>query len=400
MTTILDAPTRSSLWASLGLSRPTGRRTGLFIGLLSIVLLLCVIGLVMVVSASSVVGLYQFGSTWYFAKRQLIWLAISIVIMLVTMRIDYRFWRRLATPLLLGSIVALVLVLVPRVGINVYGSTRWIGIGPIQIQPSEFAKFGLILFIADLLSRRVNKLNDWRQTLRPVLLMTGLVAFLLMMQPNLGTTLIIGAIVAALLFVSGMPLLPLGLTAMFATGAASFLALIAPYRRARIVGSLRPWDDPLGHGYQTIQSMVSIALGGLSGVGLGASRAKWGFLPFAHTDFVFAIIAEETGIYGATVVILLFVLLCVFGVLTALRAQDRFGTLLATGITTWLAVQAFVNVGAAIAILPVTGVPLPFVSFGGSSMVSTLAATGVLLNIARQARPVNRAGNHKVVVGV
>jgi len=349
-----------------------------------------VIGLVMVVSASSVVGLYQFGSTWYFAKRQLIWLAISFAVMFITMRIDYRFWRKLATPILLGSIGALILVLVPGIGVNVYGSTRWIGAGPIQIQPSEFAKFGLILFCADLLSRRVHKLGNWRLTLRPVLLMTGAVAFLLMLQPNLGTTLVTGAIVAAILFVSGMPLLPLGVTAMTAGGLATVLAFAAPYRRARIVGSLRPWDDPLGDGYQTIQSMVSIALGGLSGVGLGASRAKWGFLPFAHTDFVFAIIAEETGIYGAALVILLFVLLCVVGILIALRAQDRFGTLVATGITTWLAVQAFVNVGAAIAILPVTGVPLPFVSFGGSSMVSTMAATGVLLNIARQARPVGR----------
>jgi cell division protein FtsW len=368
------------------LARPAGRRTPIFVGLLGIVVLLCLIGLVMVMSASSVVGLYQFGSSWYFVKRQAIWLAAGLAVLVVTMRIDYRAWRRLATPLMVGSIVALVLVLVPGIGISVYGSTRWLGAGPIQIQPGEFAKFGLVLFVADLLSRRAHKLDDVHATLKPVLIMSGTVFLLLLLQPNLGTTLVTGAIVASMLFVSGVPLLPLGMVAGIGASLAGILAVAAPYRRARVVSFLDPWADPRGEGYQTIQALVGIAQGGVAGLGLGESRSKWGFLPFAHTDFVFAIIAEEAGLLGAAGVAALFIVLCWLGVAAALRAPDRFGMLVAAGITTWLAAQAFVNIGAVIGILPITGVPLPFVSFGGSSMLSTMAATGILLNVARQAR--------------
>lgn len=386
MTVIDHAPPRTARRRRPLLGRPSGRRTGLFLGMLGVVVLLCLIGLVMVMSASSVVGLYQFGSSWYFVKRQAIWLGAGFVVMIVTMRIDYRVWRRFTNPILIGSIVMLALVLVPGVGRSVYGATRWIGFGPIQIQPSEFAKFGLILFIADLLARRAHRIGHLRITLQPVLLVTAVVLGLVLLQPNLGTTMVIGAIVAAMLFVSGMPLLPLAAMSGAGLVGAAGLAMAAPYRRARVSAFLRPWEDPRGEGYQTIQSLVGIAQGSWGGVGLGASRSKWGFLPFAHTDFVFAIIAEEAGLVGASAVVLLVVALCWLGVATALRAPDRFGTLVAVGITTWLAAQAFVNIGAVIGILPITGVPLPFVSFGGSSMLSTMAATGVLLNIARQAR--------------
>jgi cell division protein FtsW len=381
--TVVAHPAVSSARA---LARPSGRRTPLFLGLLGIVVVLCLVGLVMVMSASSVVGLYQFGSSWYFVKRQLIWLVAALAVLMVTMRIDYRSWRRVSAPLLFGSIIALGLVLVPGIGVSVYGATRWLGAGPIQIQPSEFAKLGLVLFIADLLSRRAHRLDDLRVTLKPVLIVSGLVFVLLLLQPNLGTTLVAGAIVASMLFVAGVPLLPLGAVGAVAVAGAGILAVAAPYRRARVVSYLDPWADPRGDGYQTIQALVGIAQGGVAGLGLGASRSKWGFLPFAHTDFVFAIIAEEVGLVGAGAVVLLLMGLCWLGVATSLRAPDRFGTLVAAGITTWLAAQAFVNIGAVIGILPITGVPLPFVSFGGSSMLSTMAATGILLNIARHAR--------------
>jgi cell division protein FtsW len=370
----------------LHLGRPGGRRTGVFVGLFAIVVALCVLGLVMVMSASSVVGLYQFGSTWYFVKRQAIWLVVGLVVLVLTMRIDYHRWRRLSGPVLYGSLGLLVLVLVPGIGREVYGSTRWLGAGPVQIQPSEFAKLGLLLFAADLLARRFHRIADLHLTLKPVLVVTGAVVVLVLLQPNLGTTMVITAIVFSMLFVAGVPLLPLGSVALAGAAAASALALAAPYRRARILGFTEPWSDPLGAGYQTIQSLVGIAQGGLAGVGLGASRSKWGFLPFAHTDFVFAIIAEETGLIGASAVVLLFVALCWLGIVASLRAPDPFGMLLAAGITTWLSVQAFVNIGAVIGILPITGVPLPFVSFGGSSMLATMAATGILLNVARHAR--------------
>jgi cell division protein FtsW len=368
------------------LARPGGRRTGLFLVMLGIVVLLCVIGLVMVMSASSVVGLYQFGSSWYFVKRQAAWLLVGLAVLVITMRIDYRSWRRLAAPVLGGSTLLLVLVLVPGIGREVYGSTRWLGYGPVQIQPSEFAKLGMVLFVADLLARRAHRIRDLHLSLKPVLIITALIAGLVLLQPNLGTTMVLGAIVVAMLFVAGTPLLPLAGITIGGGVVAAGLALAAPYRRARVLAFRDPWGDPLNSGYQTIQSLVGIAQGGLAGVGLGASRSKWGFLPFAHTDFVFAIIAEETGLIGASAVVLLFVALCWFGVIVAMRAPDAFGMLLAAGITTWLSVQAFVNIGAVIGILPITGVPLPFVSFGGSSMLATMAATGILLNVARHAR--------------
>ncbi len=366
--------------------RPSGRRTGLFLAIFGVVVLLCVIGLVMVMSASSVVGLYQFHSSWYFVKRQAAWSAAGLIVLLITMRIDYHLWRRLAPLALGGSLVLLVAVLIPNIGREVYGSTRWLGYGPVQIQPSEFAKFAVVLFVADLLARRSHRMNDLGVTLKPVLIIAGVISGLVMLQPNLGTTMVVGAIVVAMLFVAGTPLLPLaGVTgggAVLATG----LALAAPYRRERVLAFLDPWRDPLDTGYQIIQSQVGIAQGGLAGVGLGASRSKWGFLPFAHTDFVYAIIAEETGLIGASAVVLLFVALAWLGVMVAMRAPDAFGMLLAAGITTWLCVQAFVNIGAVIGILPITGVPLPFVSFGGSSLLATMAATGILLNVARHAR--------------
>jgi cell division protein FtsW len=384
--TTTNRPQFSPARRSRKAGRPAGRRTGLFLGMLAIVVLLCVLGLVMVMSASSVVGLYQFGSSWYFVKRQAIWLVVGLAVLVVTMRIDYRSWRRLAVPTLGVSTALLVLVLIPGIGREVYGSTRWLGYGPVQIQPSEFAKLGLVLAVADLLARRMHRISDLRVTLKPVGVITAVVAGLVLLQPNLGTTMVIGAIVVAMLFVAGTPLLPLGAVATGGALLAGGLAVAAPYRRARVLAFWDPWRDPLGTGYQTIQSLVGISQGGLAGVGLGASRSKWGFLPFAHTDFVFAIIAEEAGLIGASVVVALFVALCWLGIVTAMRAPDTFGMLLAAGITTWLSVQAFVNIGAVIGILPVTGVPLPFVSFGGSSMLATMAATGILLNIARHAR--------------
>jgi cell division protein FtsW len=270
------------------------------------------------------------------------------------------------------------------VGAN--GATRWIGYGPIAVQPSELAKLGILLFCADLLARRIHRIHDTRATLRPVLVVTGLAAALIMAQPNLGTTLVVVAIVVTLLFVAGAPLKKLGVLGAVGVGAAVLAAMAAPYRRARVLAFLDPWADPLNTGYQTIQAWAAIAEGGISGVGVGAGRAKWGFLPFAHTDFIFAVIAEELGLIGAVAVLGLFLALALLGVRTSLRAPDAFGTLLAAGVTGWFVMQAFVNIGAVVGVLPVTGVPLPFVSAGGSSLLASMAAAGMLLNVARQTK--------------
>jgi cell division protein FtsW len=352
--------------------------------LLVVATILTLLGLVMVLSASSVSDLRNTGNSWHSFQRQLTWAVVGVGALIVTLRVDYRTWRRLTRPILAVSLGLLGLVLVPGVGVTVNGATRWLGAGPVQIQPAEFVKLGLLLWVCDLLARRWTRMRDSRATLRPVLLALGGTAALLLAQPNLGTTIVISAAVLVVLLVAGTPLLRMAGLGLFATGAATALALGAGYRRDRVLAFLDPWADPLNTGYQTIQSMVGIASGGLTGVGLGASRAKWGFLPFAHTDFIFAIISEELGLIGAGTVIVLFAALGVLGARAAMGAPEPFGLLLAAGITTWLVVQAVVNLGAVLGVLPITGVPLPFVSFGGSSLVVTMAATGILLNIARQ----------------
>jgi len=365
---------------------PAGTRSTGFVVLLAIIVVLNLIGLVMVLSASTIVALDEYGSSWYYFKREVLWVALGTVAMVMALRVDYHRWRRLSGPFLVAAVALLVAVLVPRVGVSVNGASRWLGAGPFQLQPSELAKLAVLLFVADLLARRSARLDDTRVTLRPVLAVLAVTAGLIMVQPNLGTTIVLAAIVFGMLFAAGVPLGPLAGWGALGVGTALVAALGESYRRERVLSFLNPWADPLNTGYQTIQSQVSLASGGWLGVGLGASRAKWGFLPFAHTDFIFAIIGEELGLVGAALVVGLFAGLGWLGMRTALRAPDALGRLMATGITTWICVQAFVNIGAVIGILPITGVPLPFISYGGSSTLATMAAAGVLLNIARQGR--------------
>jgi cell division protein FtsW len=352
--------------------------------LLAVVTVLCVVGLVMVLSSSSVEALRNYGSAWLFFQRQLLWLVVGSLALFFTARIDYRVWRKPAVPMLLACGVLLVFVLVPGVGISVGGSSRWLGVGSWRMQPSELTKLAMLLFAADLLARRADHVHD---ALRPVLLAAGAVAFLVMRQPDMGTTLILGCVVVALLWVAGAPMRFMGTLLALSAAGAFVVGMAEPYRRARMLAFLDPWADASNTGYQIAQSMVGLSSGGITGVGLGASRAKWGFLPNAHTDFIFTIIGEEMGLLGSFLVVGLFVGFAVLGVRAAVRAPDRFGTLVAAGITAWITGQALLNMGAVTGLLPVTGVPLPFVSFGGSSLVIALGAVGILLNVSRQARP-------------
>jgi len=344
------------------------------------------VGLVMVLSASSATALYEYGSSWYLFQKQLMWMIIGIGAMLTVMRIDYHVWRKWTKAILAFAGFLMVLVMVPGVGVSANGSSRWLGVGIFRIQPSEFAKLAVLLFIADLLARRAKLMDNPRATLHPVLCVFTVFAILLMAQPNLGTTILLGGIVFVMLFVAGVSgkhlALPMGI--VFVVGV--LFATLVPYRWRRLTGFIDPWKDASNTGYQTIQSQVAIAHGGITGSGLGHSRAKFGFLPFAHTDFIFAIIADELGLIGALLLVALFVALGVAGVRTSLRAPDRYGMLLAAGITAWILLQAFVNIGAVVGVLPITGVPLPFVSFGGSSLLVTMVAVGMLLNVARQIR--------------
>ena len=350
-------------------------------------LALTLFGLVMVLSASSVSSLYQYAESPFSQfKRQAMWAVIGVVVFFAASRFDYRRLRPLARPLLIVCVALLVLLLVPGVGITRNYSTRWLGFGPFVVQPSELAKLVLIVFVADLLARRVRRMDRPELTVRPVMLVYLLLSVLIVPQPKLGTPIIMGAVTILLLFVAGARSKSLAGWIAFAVAGATALAYLMPYRRRRLLSFLDPWADPLGDGLQSIQSQVGIASGGVFGVGVGAGRAKWGFLPFADTDFIFAIVAEEVGLIGATALIGGYLLIAWFGFRSAMMAPDRFGTLLAAGITSWLLVQAFLNIGMVVGVLPITGEPLPFVSAGGSSLVTVLAAAGILTSVARRAR--------------
>jgi cell division protein FtsW len=374
-----------------GRSRDAPRRRGPLLGagstywlLLAVACALLVIGLVMVLSASSVFALARQGDSYAYFKRQLMWVATGVVVMLVVSRIDYRVWRRLGTPLLVVATAGLIYVLVHPSAVSAYGSTRWISMpGGLTFQPAEFAKLALLLFSADVLTRKARLLGDVRHLLVPVLPLTMLLAALVMLEPDLGTTLLLCAIAFGLLFVAGTPLLLLGGIGTLGLSAGMALIMSADYRRTRLLSFMDPAADPQNGGYQFIQGRLALGSGGLLGVGLGAGRQKWSYVPNAHTDFIFAIIGEELGLLGTLSILLLFVAFAYAGVRVAQRAPDPFGRYLAGGITVWIVVQALVNIGAVVGVLPITGVPLPLVSFGGSSMLVLLAATGMLLNVAR-----------------
>jgi cell division protein FtsW len=371
--------------ATPGAERRRGADEG-FILLIGLVALLLVIGLVMVLSASSDEAMLRGSSPWLYFARQAEWVALGAVSLTVFAAVDYRWWRRFALPGLLIVIGLLAAVCVPGVGVVVSGSRRWLGAGAWQFQPSELAKLAVVVFAADLLTRRADRMHDSRFTLRPVALVMAVLAALVMKQPDMGTTVVLVGIAAAVLWVAGSPPRSLRNAGLVAAAFAGLLGVLAPYRLHRLLSFLHPERDKTNTGYQAVQARVGMATGRIFGVGLGAGREKTGYLPNAHTDFIFAVIGEEVGLVGCLVVVLLFVGFALLGIRAAARAPDRYGTLIATGITAWIVLQALVNVGAVVGLLPVTGVPLPFVSFGGSSTVIAMAAVGMLANVARQGR--------------
>ena len=360
--------------------------------LAAVVVVLNMIGLIMVMSASSVDSVRVDNTPWSLFTDQVIWTAVGLVALVAAMMVSVDFWRRIRWVLLGISLAGLVAVLVPGVGVEVNGATRWVALGGFQFQPSEAAKFALLIFVADLLARREHRVHDWRWALGPTLAYVVLVGGLIMLQPNLGTTMIIVATTMAVLWAAGVPGRSMALTGVgFALAGAVFM-VIERFRTRRFLMFLDPRKDPTGDGLQNVQSFIAIANGGLWGRGLGNSTVKWGFLPYAWTDFIFAVIAEEFGFVGAMAVVVLFVLLAAVGVYIASQASDRFSMLLAVGITAWITAQAFLNIAAVVSLVPITGVPLPFISVGGSAMVVNLAAVGLLANIARHPANPSTAG--------
>jgi cell division protein FtsW len=367
-------------WSLAGQARPST-----YVLLLATVGVLNIVGVVMVLSASSVASLTNYGSAWYFFERQVLWTVLGVVVFAITARIDYHAWRRWVVPMLVVSIGLLVLVLIPGIGVYVAGSRRWLGSDAWRFQPTEPAKLALLIFAADVLTRRAREVHDWRRVVRPVLLVFGTIAVLVMRQPDMDSAIVLALIVGTVLVVGGVRLRHLAALGGAGVSVAALLAVIEPYRRARVLSYLHPWSDAGNTGYQLSQSLIALGSGGWTGVGLGAGRAKWLFLPNAHTDFIFAIIGEEVGLLGCLLVVGLFAAFGVLGTRIALRAPDRFGTLLAAGITVWVVGQAVINIGGVVGLLPVSGIPLPFVSFGGSALVFTMAAAGLLGSVARRA---------------
>ena len=379
-----------------------------FLLLLVTVAVLNVVGMVMVLSASSVVSLTSYGSAWYFFERQLIWTVLGVIGFAVALRIDYRRWRAWVTPLLFLTIALLTLVLVPHFGVYVAGSRRWLGAGSVTFQPTEIAKLALVLFAAHVLTRRENEIGDWRTSarpkggcsgpsswsilacpatsVRPILLVVVVLGGLVLLEPDLDSAILLGVVAGALLVVGGVRMRHLVAAGLAGFSAAVVLAAAAPYRRARLLTFLHPTASAANGGYQIVQSLIALGSGGVAGVGLGAGHAKWLFLPNAQTDFIFSVIGEELGLIGSLAVLGLFVAFAVLGIRTARRAPDRFGMLVAAGVTVWVVAQAAINIGGVVGLLPVSGVPLPFISFGGSALIFTMIATGILANVARQAR--------------
>jgi cell division protein FtsW len=349
--------------------------------------LLLVLGVVMVFSASSVRSYATYSSSYHIALNQVIYVALGLPAMWLSSRLPVRAWRALGTPVLLLAVALLVLVLVPGVGRNVDGATRWIPLpGGFNLQPSELAKLGLVLWGADLLVRKTRLLREWKHLFVPLVPVAGLLCVLIMAEPDMGTTMATVSVLVALLWVVGTPARWFAAFLGTIVSLAGLLAITEPYRLKRLTSFLDPCDvtQKLDAGFQGCQGLYALSSGGWFGLGLGASREKWaGGLPNAHTDFVFAIIGEELGLLGTVTVLLLFGTLTYAGVRIAKRTLDPFSRLAAAGVTAWLASQALINIGAVVGLLPITGIPLPLISFGGSALLPTMVAIGMLLSFAR-----------------
>ena len=346
---------------------------------------LTVVGLVMVLSAGSVSAAQGYGgnSFWYF-QRQVLYAAVGIGAAIVVARLSPRLWKHLGIWVLGGATVLMVIAARPTSGTSLYGASRWIDLGPVTIQPSEFAKLGLVAVAATILTNKWSKLDDPMQLLMPLAPIVLVVGLLGIAQRDLGTTLILCGLVLVMLFAAGVRMRYLLIATATGLLGAAVLIIGETYRRTRFFDAwLNPWADRQGNGYQLIQGLIAIGSGGWLGTGLGTSRAKWDFLPNAHSDFIYAVIGEELGLLGALGVLLLFGVLIYAGVRIAMHARGTFERLLAAGIIGWIGLQAIVNMGAVTGLLPITGVPLPLVSFGGTALVVTLVGIGVLASVAR-----------------
>lgn len=354
----------------------------------STVLLLAValtcLGVVMVYSSSSIMAAKRYADGFHFLKRQGGYAVAGFLLMAAAMHVDYRKLRRLAIPSLLLCIALLIAVLLPGLGSHAGGAARWIRLGGVSLQPSEVAKLGLILYMAHSLTKKQEIIKSFKLGFIPYMVVLAVLLALLLLQPDLGSALTLGAVAMVMLLVAGTRLTHLLSVVILAVPFLYFAVMNVAYRRKRILAFLDPWEDPANSGFQIIQSWIAVGTGGLFGNGLGEGKQKLFYLPEAHTDFIFSVLAEELGFAGVLVVSTMFLLLVLRGVRTALGAQDEFGRYLAFGITVLLGMEAFVNMAVVMGMLPTKGLALPFLSYGGTSLLTTLLAIGILLNISSQ----------------
>jgi len=360
---------------------------------LLLVLLLTTIGLIMVFSASFPSAYYESGDAAYYFKRQAVFAVIGLVAMIAISRVNYQRWRGAAKILLALAFFLLILVLVPGIGVTRNNATRWLGVGTLTFQPSEIAKLAVIVFFADSISKKRDKMRSFREGVLPYLVILSLMSILMLLEPHLSGTILIVGVGIVMMIVGGIKGWLVGL----GVGAVGLLYVklvergVISYGAGRILMWKDPWVDAAGDGYQLCQGLIAIGSGGLLGVGLGKSRQKFLYLPEEHNDYIFAIVCEELGLIGATIIMLLFALLILRGFWIALHARDRFGTLLVVGITTLIAIQTFLNIAVVTGLLPTTGISLPFFSYGGTALALQLTEMGIILSVSRQ-MPAIRAG--------
>ncbi|MFP4661157.1 MAG: stage V sporulation protein E [Halanaerobiales bacterium] len=350
-----------------------------------VVITLMSIGLIMILSASSIRALADYKDSFYLFKHQLVWSLVGIGAMFGFMHIDYHLYQKHAMLILLITIVALVLVLIPGLGRVAGGSRRWINLGPIGIQPSEMAKLGLVIYLSAYFSKKGEKIKSFTDGLLPPIIVLGVICLLILMEPDLGTAVTIAGTFFIMIFSAGAKALHLFFLTLAGIPMLWFFIYSEPYRKERFLAFLNPWSDPLDTGYHIIQSLLALGSGGIFGVGLGQSKQKFLYLPEPGTDFIFAVIGEELGVLGTLLVLMLFFLFAWRGLKIASSVPDMFGSMMAVGITTMVIIQAIINIGVVTSSMPVTGITLPFISYGGTSLVIMLSAVGVLLNISRQA---------------
>jgi cell division protein FtsW len=350
--------------------------------LLASVVGLVLFGLVMVHSASAVLSAEDYGTPYHYVLKQATWAALGLVGMCVAMSIDYRLYNK---PVIVYGGLAVVLVMLVAVFAfpATNGAHRWIRFGGFQAQPSELAKIAVIFFVAHLVDKSSSDPGNWRRVFLPCAAMTAVVAAMIAAEPDLGTALGLGTVLVVMLFSGGVPLRQIGLLPTAAIVPVVLLLVLVPWRLKRLGAFLDPWSDPMGSGYHVIQSLLAVGSGGLYGLGLSQGRQKLFYLPEPHTDFIFSVIGEELGLFGAIAVVLVFALLAWRGLRAAAKAPDDFGTLVAVGLTVMVVTQALFNISVALALVPTKGIPLPFVSYGGSSLCISMTAMGVLLNVSQ-----------------